>query len=222
MKTEGIIKAINGKEVIIEIEDEVNYDKLRKYANGKRPKIMVELDDGRGCSMDQKSKTHALANDFGEFTGYFDSGMAVMKQLYAAETGVDPDFSFSAINMSAGARFIDWQINYMLINDVPFKTKIWDEIANDYRWQKIALKKRLCVVCGLTGAQVAHYQAIGSGMNRNHVDPTDYMYMSLCNKHHQEQHNIGIMSFCKKYIIKPIKLDATGIKEFRIVGTISK
>ncbi|CAH0419256.1 putative HNHc nuclease [Periweissella ghanensis] len=217
----GAIEEITGQTIKVRINDEVDLSKLRKFANGKQPIVRVELDDGRGASMEQIKKTHALANEFGEYTGYFKDAIEVMKYLYSAETGESPEFSFETVSMSAGARFIDWQINYMLDNEIPFKTKIWDEIKGDYRWQKKALKKRLCVICGTEHADVAHFVALGSGMNRVKVDPSKYMYMSLCRKHHGEQHAIGIVTFCQKYIIKPIKLEPDEIKEFRIQGRLS-
>ena len=221
MEVVAELASVRGSTWQIELDEkeQVSLEKARKYAGGKRIKVLVQIDDGRGATVEQKKKTHALANDFGEYTGWYQQSMDVMKTLYAAETGIEP-FSFKDCSMSDGAKFIDWQIEYMLKNGVPFKTKLWDEISDDYRWQKIALEKRLCVVCGAEHADVAHYKAVGAGMNRNHVDPTKYMYMSLCRKHHTEQHSIGIMTFCQRHIIKPIKLDRDEIKKFNIGGKV--
>lgn len=106
----GAIEEITGQTIKVRINDEVDLSKLRKFANGKQPIVRVELDDGRGASMEQIKKTHALANEFGEYTGYFKDAIEVMKYLYSAETGESPEFSFETVSMSAGARFIDWQI----------------------------------------------------------------------------------------------------------------
>lgn len=226
MEISGKVKSINKRLITIELDDDVDFSKLDKLANGKQPNALIQIEDGRGASLDQIKKSHALANEFGEHTGYkwFGNGgeesMAVMKWLYQAETGNSAYFSFADCSMTKAKEFITWQITYMIANDVPFKTRLWDGLSDSYQLQKIALKKRICVICGAQHAQVAHYKSIGSGMNRNHVDPTKYKYMSLCFKHHQEQHSIGIKSFMEKYVIKPIGLDANEIKEFRILGRI--
>lgn len=227
METTGCIKSINKRLITIELDDDVNFEQLRKFANGKQPTAIIQLNDGRGASPEQTKKSHALANEFGEYTGYkwFGAGgeesMAVMKWLYNSETGNNPYFSFKDCSMSEAAEFITWQITYMIEHDIPFKTRLWDELADSYYLQRLALKKRVCVICGAINAQVAHYKAVGAGMNRNFVDPTNYKYMSLCAEHHAEQHAIGIKSFCQKYIIKPIKLDRADIKEFKIIGRLS-
>lgn len=220
------ILKINNRKITIELENDFDFEKLSKLANGKRPNVLLQLEDGRGASLDQIKKSHALANEFGEYTGYkwFGNGgeesMAVMKWLYQAETGNSAYFSFADCSMTTAKEFIDWQLTYMIANDVPFKTRLWDSLLDSYQLQKMALKKRICVICGAQHAQVAHYKALGSGVNRNNVDPTKYKYMSLCFKHHQEQHSIGIKSFMEKYVIKPIGLDANEIKEFRIIGKL--
>ena len=94
---------------------------------------------------------------------------------------------------------------------MPFKTKTWDMIPNDYARQWFCLRFRKCVICG-NPADLAHYEAVGMGRNRNRIDETKFRYMSLCRIHHVEQHTIGIESFVQKYHIVPVKLTADELK----------
>lgn len=58
---------------------------------------------------------------------------------------------------------------------------------------------RTCVICGAVNADLAHYQAVGKGRNRNKIDHTDNKVLALCRKHHTEQHQIGMDTFNNKY-----------------------
>ncbi|SUM32084.1 phi PV83 orf 19-like protein [Staphylococcus gallinarum] len=54
---------------------------------------------------------------------------------------------------------------------------------------------------GEPGADLAHYQAVGRGRNRNKIDHINNKVLALCRKHHTEQHQIGINTFNDKYYL---------------------
>ncbi|MDM6516287.1 putative HNHc nuclease, partial [Staphylococcus aureus] len=58
---------------------------------------------------------------------------------------------------------------------------------------------RNCVICGKPHADLAHYEAVGRGMNRNKMNHYDKHVLALCREHHNEQHAIGVKSFDDKY-----------------------
>lgn len=68
---------------------------------------------------------------------------------------------------------------------------------------------RNCVICGKPNADLAHYEAVGRGFNRNKMNHYDKHVLALCREHHNEQHNIGVKSFDKKYHLEGswIKVD---------------
>ncbi|HIF7974698.1 TPA: putative HNHc nuclease [Staphylococcus aureus] len=74
------------------------------------------------------------------------------------------------------------------------------EIMKGYKallyWATI---NRNCVICGKPHADLAHYEAVGRGMNRNKMNHYDKHVLALCREHHNEQHAIGVKSFDDKY-----------------------
>lgn len=57
-----------------------------------------------------------------------------------------------------------------------------------------AVQRMRCLICFATPCENAHVISKGAGGTYKDIVP-------LCHKHHQEQHQIGILSFQKKYDI---------------------
>lgn len=225
--TAEIVQFKTGNQILIEVPDELDMLTLTKHvAEGRRPEIGITINDGRHFSVEQRKKWFALLGDYMEYTGDGPIEVAAdsIKLEYMIETGSEY-FSWSdksPMDMTQASQVLDWLIQYMFDNNIPWTLKTWDLLKGDYRWQMQALKRRLCVICGKEHAQVAHYRSVGMGGNRYRVDPTNYLYMSLCAEHHSQQHNMGLLSFMELYQVKPISLTADEIKEFRIRGTVQE
>ncbi|RIO83581.1 hypothetical protein BUZ11_03965, partial [Staphylococcus gallinarum] len=56
-----------------------------------------------------------------------------------------------------------------------------------------------CVICGEPKADLAHYETVGRGMNRNKMNHYGKHVLALCRRHHNQQHNIGVQSFDDLY-----------------------
>lgn len=48
-------------------------------------------------------------------------------------------------------------------------------------------------------------------------DQRKMYFMTLCRKHHQYQHQVGIQAFCQQYHIKPLKLSDEDLLRFKIL-----
>ena len=73
-------------------------------------------------------------------------------------------------------------------------------------------------MCGKPHAEIAHYEAVGMGRDRNRVNHTKHHVLALCSNHHREQHNTGWTKFMKKYLVKPIKLKERELRQLNIQG----
>lgn len=218
MKFLAKIKNIQGKDITLEMADDINYQRVSKLSNGKHPSVEIELSDNRQISIDQRSKIYALIAEISDWSGYMVDKEApgVMKWKYLIQTGRS-EFSLSNCTMTQANEYLSWLLDFCFDNDVPFTTKTWDMLPNDYAMQLRCLEHRKCCICG-KHADVAHVETVGMGRNRKHINHSKYYFMALCRVHHIEQHKMGIMSFLQKYHIKPIKLDDEDRKKLRIGG----
>ena len=130
--------------------------------------------------------------------------------------GLD-EFSLSNCSMTVGNYMILTILDFLFAENIPFRTKLWDSLPQDFPRQRLALKNRTCVICGRPHADLAHYKAVGMGRNRHKIDERKMYFMTLCREHHQEQHNIGIKEFMQKYHLKPLRLSDDDIIRFKIL-----
>ena len=107
-------------------------------------------------------------------------------------------------------------LEFLFDNDIPFQTKTFDIIPDWFPKQMLCLKKKICVICGKPGADIAHVQTVGMGRNRAKINHTGMYIMSLCRECHIRQHQMGISSFMQKYHIKPIKVTKEIAKELHL------
>lgn len=218
MKFFGKLLSINGNKISAELDDDIDAFKLSKLSSGKQPMIEVSISDGRTISVEQRGKIYALIGDISDWSGYMveKETPQIMKWKYLTETGKD-EFSLSDCSMTQAKEYIDWLLDFCFEYDVPFKTRTWDLLPNDYSMQYRCLKHRRCCICG-RHADIAHLQTVGMGRNRRQINHSGFFFMALCRIHHTEQHTIGVMTFLQRYHIKPIKLDADDRKQLRIGG----
>jgi len=218
MKFFAKIKSIQGNEITLETIDDISILKVDKFSNGKQPVVEIEVSDSRQISIDQRRKIYALIGEISIWSGYMvdRETPGIMKWNYLTETGRS-EFSLSDCSMTQANEYLSWLLDFCFENDVPFKTKTWDMLPNDYAMQRRCLEHRKCCICG-KHADVAHVETVGMGRNRNHINHSDYYFMALCRTHHMEQHRIGIDTFLQKYHIKPVKLDDKDRKKLKIGG----
>lgn len=218
MKFFGKIKSISGNEFNAELDDEIDAFKLSKLANGKQPQIEISISDSRTISIEQRAKIYALIGDISDWSGYMveKETPQIMKWKYLTETGQD-EFSLSDCSVTQAKEYLSWLLDFCFEYDIPFKTRTWDLLPNDYAMQYRCLTHRRCCICG-RHADIAHLQTIGMGRNRREIDHSGFFFMALCRIHHTEQHTIGVMEFLQRYHIKPIKLGADDRKKLRIGG----
>lgn len=200
----GKVNQLSPNRIVITPNDDIDLSRISKLANGSVPQVRLEFVDNRKISPDQRGKIFALINDLCDYTGDLPEEWEKRFKWMTARTFNLPDYSLSDCSVTVGSYTILTILNFMFEEGIPFKTRTWDSIPDDYPKQRMAIKRRMCVICG-KHADLAHYDAVGR-RSRELVDHRDFYFMSLCRAHHTEQHTIGVIEFCKKYHIKPIKL----------------
>lgn len=218
MKLFAKLKSIQGNQLNLELEDEINVLRVEKLSDGKQPTVEVSVSDGRFISTDQRKKIYALLGDISAWTGYTaEKEMPqIMKWQYLTETGKEP-FSLSDCSMTEASEYLSWILDFCFDNDVPFRTRTWDLLPTDYAMQYRCLKHRKCCICG-RHADIDHLTTVGMGRNRRRINHSDFYFMALCRSHHTERHKLGVSTFINKYHIKPAKLKPEDIKKLHIGG----
>lgn len=215
----GTLDRIQGKQVLITLDDEIDIYKVQRLSGGKKPTVELDISDGRKITPSQRKKIYALINDLCEYTGdvpeYWKEKFKFMVETIF---GID-EFSLSDCSVTVGNYMILTILEFLFQHDIPFKTKTWDSIPNDFPKQMLCIKHKRCVICGKP-ADTAHYDTVGMGRNRNKINHVGMRIMTLCRIHHDEQHHCmkygKEMDFYEKYHIKPIKVTEEIAKELHL------
>lgn len=211
------VLGIQGNELKLAVDDDFNLDKVIRFSDGKQPSGELTIDDNRHISRDQQKKIFALIDDLCNYTGDEPKRWEnEFKWRVQVTFGLD-EFSLSNCSMTVGNYMILTILDFLFAENIPFRTKLWDSLPQDFPRQRLALKNRTCVICGRPHADLAHYKAVGMGRNRHKIDERKMYFMTLCREHHQEQHNIGIKEFMQKYHLKPLRLSDDDIIRFKIL-----
>lgn len=216
MRRIGIVKRINGNEIVIHTTEPVNVDKLEQLNGGGEPIVELRFDDNRMISAEQRRKIYALFADIKRHSEY--TALEIKERLkfdYAQKKGI-PEFSLSDCSVSTARDFISYIIEFCFVHDIPFKDKglhLQDDI-NRYLWLCIKYKK--CCLCGKP-ADIHHaYGRVGTGRNRRKIDHSYSVLMALCRQHHNEAHAIGQETFDQKHAVAGIKIKKSDLVRFKI------
>lgn len=165
--------------------------------NGMDLEVDVSITDPYKITDKQRRKVFALVNDIEAHTGQPRDWLREMFQDYVTFlNGYDKHISLSDCTRKQAGELIDVIIEWIFENDIPLRFKTSDLIKNDRTFLYMATINRKCVICG-KHAELAHYQAVGRGRNRNKIDHYGNKVLALCRFHHNQQHNMGMDSFNK-------------------------
>lgn len=77
-----------------------------------------------------------------------------------------------------------------------------------------AVKQKPCIVCGGRPVDPCHIKSFGSG-----GPDEDWNLISMCRKHHAEQHQVGFVRFLKRHLGAMEQLKSMG---WEIIDSIGK
>ncbi|HEC2174255.1 TPA: hypothetical protein R1915_002383 [Staphylococcus delphini] len=177
--------------------------------NGYSINAVVEVHDNKRISSDQRKKIFALCRDIELHWG---EPVEALRQRFQAElqimNGYKP-ISLSNCSMKVASELIELIIAFIFHHQIPMQVETSKLLKEDKALLYWATVNRNCVICGKPHADLAHYEAVGRGFNRNKMNHYDKHVLALCREHHNEQHDIGVKSFDKKYHLEDswIKVD---------------
>ncbi|AGZ24979.1 putative HNHc nuclease [Staphylococcus pasteuri] len=168
--------------------------------NGLEVEVDVQVVDPFKITGKQRRKIFALCNDIEDYTGQPRDYMRYLFQDFVTfYYGYDKRVSLSNCTREQAGQVIDAIIEWVFKNRIPIKYKTSDLMKDNKVFLYWATVTRHCVICGSEHADLAHYEAVGRGMNRNKINHYDKHVLALCRQHHNEQHAIGVKSFDDKY-----------------------
>lgn len=212
----GKLISTQGNVVKIQLDEELDINKLIKFANGKQPTVELLVDDGRHITPDQRKKIYALLGDYCIYTGYsLDEAKLFFKSMVADffHTGM---FSLSNCSETIASQMITTMLEFFFFEDIPFHTKIWDSLPDDFPRVMMCIKTKRCAICLKEHADIHHVTTVGMGRNRNKINHVGMYIEPLCRVHHTIFHTIGAKNFMMKYHIKPIKVTPEIAKELHL------
>lgn len=177
--------------------------------NGLEVEVEVIPVDPYTITDKQRRKIFALCNDIEQHTGQPREYMRSMFMDYVAFVEGYDGLSLSNCTRTQANQIIEVILDWVFNNDIPLNYKTSDLLKQDKSFLYWSTVNRNCVICGKPHSDLAHYEAVGRGFNRNKMNHHDKHVLALCREHHNEQHAIGVKSFDEKYHLQDswIKVD---------------
>ncbi|MHC3758859.1 putative HNHc nuclease [Staphylococcus succinus] len=167
--------------------------------NGLEVECDVDVNDPYKITGKQRRKVFAMIRDIFDHYG---QPMDYLRYMFQKQLeflhGYEP-MSLSNCSRRQVSELIELILDFIFQYDIPMRKQTSDLMSNDKYFLYKSTINRTCVICGAVNADLAHYQAVGKGRNRNKIDHTDNKVLALCRKHHTEQHQIGMDTFNSKY-----------------------
>lgn len=167
---------------------------------GKPINVDCTVIDPNAITGKQRRKIFALVKDIEAHTG---QPMDYMRHMFIEYVrtyyGYDKRISLSDCTRTQASQIIEVTLDWIFHNDIPLAYKTSDLLKQDKSFLYWSTVNRNCVICGKPHSDLAHYETVGRGMNRNKINHYDKHVLALCRRHHNEQHAIGVKSFDDKY-----------------------
>lgn len=167
--------------------------------NGLEVEVDVIPVDPYTITDKQRRKIFALCNDIEQHTGQPREYMRSMFMDYVAFVEGYDRLSLSNCTCTQANQVIEVILDWVFHNHIPLNYKTSDLLKQDKSFLYWSTVNRNCVICGKPHSDLAHYEAVGRGFNRNKMNHHDKHVLALCREHHNEQHAIGVKSFDQKY-----------------------
>lgn len=216
MRVEIVNMGVNNLE--LQLHDEFKVDDFIKGMWKGRLFALLEPYQIGTTTDEQRKHYWAILGDIEAYTGTPKEQWAVkFKLLYmvANDLTKEPSMARNQMSKEDAMKLIQFILEYAIENGVPLRRNYLPLMEQK---QLFAMTmKRVCWICHQPHADIAHFEAVGMGRNRDKIDHTQHRFISLCRLHHQEQHNMGANNFCQHYNIEPIKLSQENLKELGVI-----
>ena len=183
----AVLRFFKGNEIRAYINEQVNLDRLKTMYEGYEGDRIIEVRfiDPRRFTVEQRNFIFALIGDI--FLYYGHSTEDLKEYFYFLFEGIsgriislsdDSKSSVSDANLLA-----DIILDFIFENSIPFKKGYEILPANQEYYFYKCITKRVCCICGKTGADIDHFDKALGRRKRKKVDHTEYTFAALCNGH---------------------------------------
>lgn len=221
MEIKGIVLSADGNELVIRANSEIDIKELLKSEQNGHVFGIFETYEKDTITDLQRKHFYALMGDYEEYTGVpLDSAESYFKYNFMIEKDLDlfPSLARNQMKKQRASDLLEYVITFFIQNDVPFRKQQWYLTTDASRILFALTMKRLCWVCGKEHSDIHHAtNLVGMGNDRKQHDHWNSTYMSLCREHHNEAHSMGLIDFCRKHIVKPVRLSVEHLKELRLI-----
>lgn len=167
--------------------------------NGLEVECEVSITDPYKITDKQRRKVFAMIRDIFNHYGQPMDYLRYMFQKQLEFLKAYEPISLSNCSRRQAGELIELILDFIFTYDIPMNKATSDLLSNDKYFIYKSTINRVCIICGATHADLAHYQAVGRGRDRNKINHYGNKVLALCRKHHTEQHQIGMDTFNSKY-----------------------
>lgn len=157
--------------------------------------VCVGISDGKTITIDQRKKIYACMRDIADFMGETEESTKALLKLEFTHSRLESlqkeIFSLSDCDVSTAREFIGYLIDFMVDHNIPSKKPLYALSEDIDRYVYTCLTKKQCAVCGRSGADMHHVEAIGMGADRDTTYQIGMEVISLCREHHNKVHSQG-------------------------------
>lgn len=175
--------------------------------NGLEVECEVIISDPYKITDKQRRKVFAMVRDI---FNHYGQPMDYLRYMFQKQLefikGYKP-ISLSNCSRRQAGELIELILDFIFTNNVPMNKATSDLMSNDKYFLYKSTINRTCVICGSPNSDLAHYQAVGRGRNRNKINHYGNKVLALCRKHHNQQHDMGMSSFNKLHHLENAWVD---------------
>lgn len=175
--------------------------------NGLEVECEVMVNDPYRITGKQRRKIFAMVRDIYE---YYGQPMDYLRYMFQKQleflNGYEP-ISLSNCKRRQASELIQLILDFIFDNNIPMRIATSTLMTNDKYFLYKSTINRKCVICGAPNSDLAHFQAVGRGRNRNKIDHYENKVLALCRKHHTQQHDMGMISFNKLHHLESSWID---------------
>ena len=190
--------------------------------------VTVLWTDKRSISPEQRRKAWALIGEIACASGYLGAqgrddlnytlkGEFLRQRIDSLQADAIKAFSLSDVDMTTARLYIDWLVEFCIINDIPTKVPLYEMAEDAGAYVYTCLIKKKCAVCGKP-ADLHHVDRVGMGGDRKHMNHIGMQCLPLCRVHHQEAHQHGDETLLDKYHLTTVAIDERIAKIYKLGG----
>lgn len=175
--------------------------------NGLEVECDVIVSDPYKITDKQRKKVFAMVRDIFNHYGQPMDYLRYMFQKQLEFLKGYESISLSDCSRKQASELIELILDFIFTHNVPMNKATSDLMSNDKYFLYKSTINRTCVICGVPNSDLAHYQAVGRGRNRNKINHYGNKVLALCRKHHNQQHDMGMSSFNKLHHLENAWVD---------------